>query len=385
MSTRAGPTLGDIAATPHYCTSYQNAHGYQPNALAYDTQRSRRDRGPLRAEIQQRVDALWCVSLLCLLLLSAKAAHWESSYQWHAPSAEILRQRFLTKAGRDEARRTQPQNAQVAELLQARTALLGSTCDLSTSNSLRVAARYGEASGPRTDSAYPVPFSASQELSPHDAWASRTIPRERVSSQRMNGAASKLAAPSYADRAVRAGGSTALRMTRATEAANSRQTNAWDSEYCASYCDAQNAAQLPTAQPDFLSTSLRAFEDPTATDLGASQLRVHKIDRPQTPTQPLQERVVNERVSSIGLASMRRPVHRKEFSDLDDSFTATSRPQGTPYSFDMRDHIERMRPSPLPKDVARGGRPQREALQQSPMTITQVAALSQTMRWADSR
>ena len=298
----------------------------------------------------------------------------------------MLRQRFLTKAGRDETRRTQPQNAQVAELLQARTALLGSTCDLSTSNSLRVAARHGEASGPRTDSAYPVPFSASQELSAHDAWASRTIPRERVSSMRMNGAASKLAAPSYADRAVRAGGSTALRTTRATEAANSRQTNGWDSEYCASYCDAQNAAQLPTAQPDFLSTSLRAFEDPSAAeDLGASTLRVHKVPRPQTPTQPLQERVVNERVSSVGLASMRRPVHRKEFSDLDDSYTATSRPEGKDYSFDMRDHIERMRPSPLPKDVARGGRPQREALQQSPMTITQVAALSQSMRWGDAR
>lgn len=41
----------------------------------------------------------------CRIAFSAKAAHWESDYQWHAPSAERIRQRFVVKPGRDEQRK----------------------------------------------------------------------------------------------------------------------------------------------------------------------------------------------------------------------------------------------------------------------------------------
>ena len=44
-------------------------------------------------------------AVLCRIAFSAKAAHWESDYQWHAPSAERIRQRFVVKPGRDEQRK----------------------------------------------------------------------------------------------------------------------------------------------------------------------------------------------------------------------------------------------------------------------------------------
>jgi len=295
------------------------------------------------------------------------------------------------------AGRTQLVNAEVGDILQSRTALLGRTMDLSTSNSLRVSSRHGASARPGELMPYPVPFSASQTLSAHDRWAARTVPGERTGSTRMGGAAAKINHPAAAAAAGGAGGSGSSSSvhgrvgSRATEPYNSRQTS-YETEYLSTYCDAKLASGWTTKRAQFLSNSLDAFEAATAQAAegthdgsGGSQgqgagsslavsSNVFKAGRPLSPTQPLLERISNERVSAPSLESMQRPVFRKIYPELDDAVAAHARPRDRPYSFDMRVHIERMRPAPLFKDV-RGTVAQSESLQQRPQEMAETAAM----------
>ena len=260
------------------------------------------------------------------------------------------------------AGRSQPMTAEVAEVIQARTALLGRT--LETANSLRVTARHGEAPG-GVEADYPVPLSATQSLSPHDSWAARTIPAERTSSTRTPAASASESTPSAA---------------ASQQVYNSRQTT-WDSEYLSQFCDAQRSANWPSKAPTFMAQSLRDFsaqQQPQQQAPDSEPKPSRSNGRPVTPTQPLAERVCNERVSVASLESMQRPVHRKTYEDLADEHPSRARPSAShePYSFDMNVHIERMRPAPLFKGARAGGVPQSEHLQNTTLSISQLAAQS---------
>ena len=303
-------TYGDIHHTPFYDTTYQHAHGFNERHL------------------------------------QAKSDFWDREYQYHSPAARRVREKFVVKPGRDERGRTLGQDVQVGEVLQARTALLGSACDLSTRNSLRVATRHGE-SQRLGESEWPIPVRAQQtqngtyymndrtssippsELAARESWSLSTIPRDRTSSLK-----SSLRHPS------------ARESSRAVEPWNSRQTS-YDTEYTSVYSNTQTrgANSSTTSRSDFLARSLKAFEDPIR---NATDDHVYKTLRPLSPTQPLIERQANERISQPGLYSMNRPVHRKIYPDLDEN-PIPFRPE--PYNFDLTYHINRMRPTPLFKDV----------------------------------
>ena len=281
-------------------------------------------------------------------ILRAKAAHWEREFQFHTPTAEQLRQRSIVRAGRDEQRATQPVNAEVQELLQARTALLGGTFDPSTRNSLRVASRHGEdhegklkiepyASQPP----YPVPVAATRPQSAMDNWASRTLPGERIAnfSQTPQGTFSssqKLARSSF-------GSSLQNRSQRLATAPPSSPlplSSFEESTYSSSFCSPTN--RWTTRSQNFFSDSLQSFEESPV-----SRASYHP-PRPLSPTLSLPERIANERVSSVSLESMQRPLARKVYPDLREN-SANTRPDGRAYNFDMMYHIERMRPAPLKK------------------------------------
>jgi hypothetical protein len=273
-----------------------------------------------------------------------KATHWEREYKFHTPTADRIKQRFIVRAGRSEHPRTQAQDAQVQEVIQARTGLLGSTCDLSTMNSTRVAKRYGE-SQRLGEAEWPIPqrlaaaSAAGGGLSAQEAWSLRTIPATRTSSTRMGGAASTMNHPSFKKSGPRAG---------AVQPYNSRQGE-YESEYTAGYGDLKGQSNWITNRSNFLPRSLEAHANADSVDL---QAHVAKTQRPLSPTQPLVERVNNERISQTGLVSMHRPVWRREYPDLLEN-TISQRPQ--PYSFDLRDHIEAMRKAPLFKDQLTSG------------------------------
>lgn len=115
------PSLGDIATTPFYETSYGHAHGYSERQLA------------------------------------SKASFWDSTYQYHAPSARSLREKLIPRTN-DSSKLgcvfTHQNDTQVAQELHERGGLhRGSLQDerlharephniLYTRNSLRVASRY---------------------------------------------------------------------------------------------------------------------------------------------------------------------------------------------------------------------------------------------------
>lgn len=223
-------------------------------------------------------------------------------------------------------------------MVQARTALLGSTRDTSTRNSLRVTARHGEsARGDETPWPIPARFASTAHLGgrgvAEEAWSARSVPEERTASQRMRGTASAVLHPS----------TRSLGETTRGEPWNSRAAS-YETEYASGFCDARAQSAFVTRRPDFLHRSLRAFEDPISFPTDS---HVHRLPRPSSPTQPLIERATNERVSDIALTSMQRPVHRKTYVDLA-QYPISARP--SPYSFDLREHIERMRPVPLFKD-----------------------------------
>jgi len=360
-------TRGDIHFTPHYDTTYQHYHGYNERNLA------------------------------------AKASHWEREYQWHAPSAEAIRQRFIVRPGRDEAPRTRGADAQVAQVLQARGAAIGQGFDSSTRNSLRVTARHGESARPGD---LPVPWPVPLAMSPtaqdsaHDAWARRTVPVERSSSSRMGGSSSAMMHPSKQLR-----GPPSLRAVERAHAQgdfNSRSAEGrYDSEYTSCFCDArQMAERMPTraneqeffrrSLDDFAATTERAATGSDLLPVVDEQGRVvapaaaaarsqrfaasSSLGSPAAKVAPLVERVANERLSAASLSRMQRPLTRKEYPLLDDRFPAASRPSAVPYSFDLREHIEAMRPAPLFKD-AREGRPVSELLQRPALPLGQAPSL----------
>lgn len=254
--------------------------------------------------------------------------------------------------------RTLSRDAQVQSLLQNRTALLGSSFDLSTRSSLRVEARHGPGASVRLgESSGFGSSSGALGQGPQGAvegegegveaakerWSLQTIPSDRTASKRMNGAFASLSHPSRSSRLSSHTSST-------TSTFNSRRTE-YASEYASSFCDsdanaAGGAAKLVTDRSDFFARSQRSFLDPLSYPLDCAAHST-RPSRPLTPSQPLLHRQAQERVSSTSLEQMKHPVWRKSYPTL---LEEPERVRAQPYSFDLRTHISTMRPHNLFKN-----------------------------------